>query len=381
MRLGLVIYGDLEQRTGGYLYDRKLVAYLRSQGDQVEIVSLPRRSYPIQLLDNFSRSLKDRLLALQVDVLLQDELNHPSLIRLNKDLRRLAAYPLVAIVHHLRSSEEHLSLLKFFYRQIERNYLRTLDGFIYNSRATQDSVEALLASSGDRRPPHTLANPAGDQFSPDITPAEISARCRQGGALRLFFAGNLIPRKGLHVLIEALAQLDGENFRLEVAGSPDADRGYSRQMRRLVETKGLSEAVAFLGPLDDGQMTAHMRSNHVVVIPSTYEGFGIAYLEGMGFGLPAIGSTAGGAVEIIRPGANGFLITPGDSATLARYLHELHHNRQRLLEMSLAAYDHYRRQPTWEQSMAGVRQFLAGTNFPARSPAPGNLGAERKGEN
>jgi glycosyltransferase involved in cell wall biosynthesis len=235
--------------------------------------------------------------------------------------------------------------------------------------------------SDARQVPSTLAYPAGDQFSPEITVDEITARCRQGGALRLFFAGNLIPRKGLHVLIEALAQLKGEDFCLEVAGRLDADRGYSRLMRRLVETKGLSEPVAFLGLLDDHQMAAHMRTSHVLVIPSAYEGFGIAYLEGMGFGLPAIGTAAGGSAEIIRPGENGFLITPGDSTTLARYLHELHHNRQRLLEMSLAAYEHYRRQPTWEQSMAGVRQFLAGASFPTRQPALESLGVERKGEN
>jgi hypothetical protein len=45
MRLGLVIYGSLNTFSGGYLYDRKLVEHLRRAGDEVEIVSLPQRSY------------------------------------------------------------------------------------------------------------------------------------------------------------------------------------------------------------------------------------------------------------------------------------------------------------------------------------------------
>jgi glycosyltransferase involved in cell wall biosynthesis len=373
MRLGLVIYGDLEQQTGGYLYDRKLVGYLQSQGDQVEIISLPKRSYPMLLLDNFSRHLKTRLLGLQVDILLQDELNHPSLFLLNKILRNRVDYPLVAIVHHLRSSEDHPRWLKPLYRWIERRYLQPLDGFIYNSHATQHSVEKLFPPREGDQLPYKVAYPGGDQWSPQISAGEIASRCHQSGPLRLFFAGNLIPRKGLHVLIESLEQLGRADFHLEVAGSLEADPSYSRAMRRLAEAKGLTATVTFLGSLSGQDFVAHLRTSHVTVIPSNYEGFGIVYLEGMGFGLPAIGSTAGGATEIIQPSVNGFLITPGDSTTLARYLHELTDNRQRLLEMSLAAYHHYQRQPTWEQSMGSVRQFLASASFPSQRPSSKTL--------
>ena len=52
MKLGLVIYGSLDTVSGGYLYDRKLAEYLRAQGDEVEIISLPWRSYAAHLTDN-----------------------------------------------------------------------------------------------------------------------------------------------------------------------------------------------------------------------------------------------------------------------------------------------------------------------------------------
>ena len=52
MRIGLVIYGALDTLSGGYLYDRKLVEYLRAQDDAVEIISLPWRNYAAHLTDN-----------------------------------------------------------------------------------------------------------------------------------------------------------------------------------------------------------------------------------------------------------------------------------------------------------------------------------------
>ena len=81
MRIGLVIYGTLETQSGGYLYDRRLVAHLRAAGDEVEILSLPWRNYAAHLGDSFSRAWAERLRAARVDELLEDELNHPSLLR------------------------------------------------------------------------------------------------------------------------------------------------------------------------------------------------------------------------------------------------------------------------------------------------------------
>ena len=87
MRVGLIIYGHLDIRSGGYLYDRKLVAALRARGDEVAVLSLPWRNYGRHLLDNWDRRLLANARASQLDVLLQDELNHPSLVWQNARLR------------------------------------------------------------------------------------------------------------------------------------------------------------------------------------------------------------------------------------------------------------------------------------------------------
>ncbi|HNK64333.1 MAG TPA: glycosyltransferase, partial [Anaerolineales bacterium] len=96
----------------------------------------------------------------------------------------------------------------------------------------------------------------------------------------------------------------------------------------------------------------------VLVVPSSYEGFGIVYLEGMGFGLPAIGTSLGAAKEVIEDGVTGFIIQPGDAQGLADRLQVLAEKRDLLLQMSLAARSRYLRQPKWGQTAHQIREFL-----------------------
>ena len=88
MNIGLVIYGSLDLVSGGYLYDRLLVDHLRKRGARVEILSLPRRNYWRHLADNFSRRLPRAVEAMSPDLLLQDELYHPSLFHTNRRLKK-----------------------------------------------------------------------------------------------------------------------------------------------------------------------------------------------------------------------------------------------------------------------------------------------------
>ncbi len=221
MRVGLVIYGSLDTRSGGYLYDRKLVSHLQAQGDDVNIFSLPWRSYPGLLLQNFSPAWRRRLQSAAIDILIEDELNHPSLFQLNALLRRNASFPIVSIVHHLRSDESHPRWLLPLYRAVERRYLQSVDAFVCNSRATLTSVQRLSGSAQ----PAVVAYPGRDA-APDLDAAAISARAQQPGPLRLLFVGNLIPRKGLHDVLSAMAQLPAQTCILTVVGDQAVDQDY-----------------------------------------------------------------------------------------------------------------------------------------------------------
>jgi glycosyltransferase involved in cell wall biosynthesis len=355
MRVGLIIYGSLDTISGGYLYDRQLVQYLRGCGDTVEIFSLPGRNYARHLADNLSGQLWQQLRSAQLDVLLQDELNHPSLLRLNRRLRGRVSYPVVSIVHHLRSSELHAPGAQEFYRWIEQRYLASVDALICNSETTRRAVSDALDRSDLAR--SVVAYPGGDRLTSTLTSDAIRQRASQAGPLRLVFVGNLIRRKGLLVLLEALLKLPHGTCQLIAVGDANVDALYMRVVYHLLMVTQLAD-VTLTGAVDDADLAAILAQGDVLVVPAEYEGFGIVYLEGMNFGLPAIGTTCGGAREIIADGVNGYLVPPNDPAAVADCLMSLAANRAKLAQMSLAARERFLAHPGWNDSMASVRQAL-----------------------
>ena len=363
MRIGLLIYGSLDTLSGGYLYDRELVKHLRLAGDTVEIVALPWRSYPAHLADNLSVRLHRRLRELRVDILLQDELNHPSLALVNRRLQRhQPRYPLISIVHHLRSSEQHPRWLLPLYRAVERAYLRTVDGFIFNSRTTRQAVAGLRGERENLAPlGSVIAYPAADHLPvPDERAAEelISARENSPGPLRILFVGNLIPRKGLHHLIAALTRLPRADWRLDVIGDGTVDGAYAAAVRKQISAASLDGNIRLHGRVSDGEMARQYSAAHLLAVPS-YEGFGIVYLEAMAFGLPALASVHGGGGEIVEHGVNGMTIEPADVDGFAAQLSALAGNRERLAALGRNARRRFESHARWTDSAAAVREYLA----------------------
>jgi glycosyltransferase involved in cell wall biosynthesis len=384
VRIGLIVYGGLDTVSGGYLYDRMLVRQLEGRGDRVEVISLPWRSFGTHLLDNASVDLFDQLIETPYDLLLQDELNHASLAWLNHRIRDRVSYPIISIVHHLRSYEERPPWQNALARWVERRYLRSVDGFVFNSQATRQAVEALAG----RTKPAIVAHPAGDRLSPAVTPAQIRARAETPGPLRLIFVGNLIPRKGLHTLLSALEPVAASSWRLTVIGSHEREPSYARGIRHYVDRAGLGERVTFLGLVSDADLAACLADSHLLVGPSSYEGFGIVYLEGMGFGLPCIASQAGGGKEVVTHGRDGFLVAGADRGGLAEHVEQLHRDRTELVAMSLAARERYEAHPTWSVATDRIRNFLRGIHThwgefdgpSAASPAGRDPGYRRRAD-
>ncbi len=367
MRVGLTLYGGLDGQSGGFRYDRKLVEGLRAAGDTVEVVSLPWRSYPRGLADALSPSVRDRL-AVDVDVMLQDELAHPSLVGVNRAL----SYPVVSVVHHLRASEP--SRVAPLYRAVERRYLATVDGAVCNSHATRGAVRETGGPPADRT---VVAPPAGDRFDPGVDEREIADRAHEG-PLRVAFVGNVEPRKGLDTLVEGVARLD-EPWELTAVGR-HRDDSYVRAVRQRVEATGTAGRVRLAGRLPDQDLADVLRRSHVLAVPSRYEGFGIVYLEGMSFGLPAVATTAGGARTVVEDGETGYLVDPDDPAAVGRALAALAGDRDRLARMGRAARRRHDRHPDWTETTARVRSLLravAATDGPdgAAAAAVGTDGA------
>jgi glycosyltransferase involved in cell wall biosynthesis len=313
----------------------------------VEVISIPTRPPGVGLRDNLDPRLLRRLLELDADVLLQDELNHPSLCLLNERLRRSSGLPIVPIVHHLSCLAERRPSRAARHRAMERRYLSSADGFIFNSWATRSSVRALVPGAEG-----AVAHPGKEHVVPGVRSAPRS------GPLRVLYLGNILPHKGLDVLVRAAALLPPSSVRLDVAGAA-LDPDYLLTVGRLVASAGLAPSARFHGRLEDRERDELMLRSDVLALPSYHEGYGLVLVEAMAAGLPVIAPASGGAREIVTHGREGFLVRGGDTEGIASALRELLDPGRRA-EMSARARRRFDRLPSWSTEMERARAYLLG---------------------
>ncbi len=134
---------------------------------------------------------------------------------------------------------------------------------------------------------------------------------------RILFAGGIFPRKGVHVLIEALRILWGDghrNVELRIAGQA-ADPRHAEGLRATIAELGLP--AAFLGHLAQDRLAREMRLADVFVLPSLSEGLGRVLFEAQLCGALVIGANVGGIPDLVEDGQTGLLVPAGDAAALA----------------------------------------------------------------
>jgi glycosyltransferase involved in cell wall biosynthesis len=141
----------------------------------------------------------------------------------------------------------------------------------------------------------------------------------EAGAPCLFVAAALIERKGIDVLLEAVARLATEQLHptLWIAGEGPR-RG---ALERLMRVRGLEDQVHFLGPRDD--VADLLAACDVFVLPSRLEGLGVSALEAMALGRPVVASRVGGLAEAVVHERTGLLVPPEDAAALCAGLARL----------------------------------------------------------
>ena len=359
---GIVVYGDLNPRSGGYRYDRELADHLLERGWKLEVVSLPERSWSPPAVS--APGLVARLEA--CDIVVVDAYCAPSVYCTIRGLET----PVVALVHYLRSaagSDEHREWVD---RAVERAFLSAADAFVYNSEPIRSAVEQLCdgdGPAGDRGEtvstpdatvagsPAIVAPPAGDRLG--NAPA-FTTDGPQPDPFRVVAVGTVTPRKGIDTLVRGLSRLEGVDWRLQVVGDTTAEPGYTAELRALADRLDVAESVTFAGRVSDAALRTALRRAHVLAVPSRYEPFGIVYVEGMAFGLPAIASAHGGASDVVNE-ENGALVPPEDPDAVAAAIEPLATDSARLARASHAARETAAAHPTWADTCDQIRRFLA----------------------
>jgi glycosyltransferase involved in cell wall biosynthesis len=306
------------------------------------------RSYSYHLSDSYSPSVRERI-DQSVDVLLQDELCHPSLWRHNEQLREPSV--IVSLVHLLRTNTSIPWWQRPLVKGIERRYLDSVDGLVCNSIPTREDASALANTS----PPSVVAPPSTDRLPVEGTHAHIDQRSEER-PLRLLFVGNVVRRKGLDTLVDGLARLRAD-WTLTVIGDLAVEPDFVESVRAQVAAHALDDRVTFLGQVDDETLASELERSHVLAMPSRHEPFGMVYLEAMAAGVVPLATSAGGATDLVTHDETGLVVPPEDTGAIATTLSGVAADRDRLRELALAARRRYEAHPTWEASMDRIRTF------------------------
>ena len=153
----------------------------------------------------------------------------------------------------------------------------------------------------------------------------------------VLFLGRLGKRKGTYVLLEAIRKLN-ETLPVDVKFYLCGD-GEVEEVKKKVKEMGITQRIAHIGWIDGQQKKNFMAQSMMNVLPSYNEGLPMTILETMAHGIPNISTNIASIPEVLHDGENGFLITPGDTATLYDRILCLSTNTELRMELSRKSYE------------------------------------------
>ncbi|WP_423820521.1 glycosyltransferase family 4 protein [Salinisphaera sp. SPP-AMP-43] len=348
--LPMIVAGDPEQYTGGYIYDARIAAALTEAGCPVERIGLAGR-FP-EADPTAASAMHDALADLAdgttviIDGLALGGL--PNVIA--EHAGRLI---LVALIHHPLADESGIDeVLAARLYDSERQALAQVAHVVVTSRFI---AQRLIDGYGVAKQRLDIVEPGLDKPS--------TARRPDAAVPRLLCVASLIPRKGHTILIDALARIAKQHWHCDCIGDLDRDPDCVAEARRAIAAHQLNERIELLGSRPPASLSAAYQSAHLFVLPSYYEGYGMVITEALAHGLPVV-TTTGGALADTLPNDAGIAVPPGDAQALADALQYLLSDAAAYAELAAGARRAGQTLPGWSdagQRFAAVLNRMATT--------------------
>ncbi|NBB72031.1 MAG: glycosyltransferase [Alphaproteobacteria bacterium] len=322
----------LEQATGGYAYDRRIVEHLREAGWNVEIAELPPgfpapNAAELAATERWLESL-DPAVPVVIDGLAFGALGHIA-PAFRERLR------LVALVHHPLADETGLDqATRERLRDGEMLALRAARGVVVTSPFTAHRLDAFGVPPGRIR-----------VVEPGVDPRPLARG--SGGVPTLLCVASYTRRKGHDVLLAALDRLRDRHWRLICAGVRGLDPAFEAEVETLARSFG--DRVELRARQSDTTLQALYATADLFTLASHYEGYGMVFAEAIAAGLPIV-ATAGGASRDTIPHAAARLVGPGDVTALAEALGDLLDRPERRRELAREARRARGRQRGWPEA-------------------------------
>jgi len=340
-RCFFVIPGNINTLTGGYGYDRRLLAGLRARGLDITHLALPA-GFPAP--DTHARAAAASLLSSLPDssVVVVDGLAFGVLdAEMAPHATRLR---FIALCHHPLALETGISAA-----DSERMHLQE-QGALAHSRAivvTSPETQRILCEQfGQQREHITVAVPGTDRHG--------FAACTGDPPLLLSVA-TLTRRKAHDVLIGALSALRDLPWQARFVGGGEFDPAWAAHLKALVVQHGLQQRITFVGALQD--LREEYQQADLFVLPSLFEGYGMVFAEALATGLPIVAASAG-AVPGVVPASAGILVEPGSIDALQSALQRVLINAALRRELQQGARTAAAILPTWEAAARTVHEVI-----------------------
>lgn len=334
LRIAWIIYGSLDQISGGYIYDRLVVEELRRAGDTVTVISLEPGATELPPIS-----------AADFDVLVGDELCFGELLPL---FQRAEAPRRVLLIHHLTAWEHPPGAQREQLLSLEKSVIQAADVCVATSHVTADRLHAEQLA----RRVH-VAEPGADRMARPQTAGQEPS----GARLRLLFIGNLLRRKRVLELCEAFGSLSTSSVELVLVGA-ELEPDYAGDVRRCVEQQGVRDRVRFLGALAASEVAEQLALADALVLPSALEGYGMVLSEALWASVPVIAARVGAAEQLVNLTGAGLLYEPDDDAALGASLGAFVADSQLRWRLRHAAWQAAEVLPRWRDTALALRATL-----------------------
>ena len=337
--------GDLETVTGGYVYDRRIIAELGTRGWRTQALALgegfPRPSAPVRAQAEAALAALSPAVPIVVDGLAFGVLPEAA-------ERLRVTHRLVALVHHPLALETGLDDAEAAaLRASERVALACARRVVATSEATARLLAADFGVPAERL---AVVRPGTDR-------AELPRRKQQAETFTILSVGSVVPRKGHDVLVAALARLTDLPWRLIIVGDRTRSPQTTQQLDTEIARLDLGSRISFAGVVAPTRLRAFYAKADLFVLASHFEGYGMAYSEAIAHGVPVVGSLAAAIPETV-PADAGVLLPPGDVDAVARTLRRLIENPAERETLAAGARAAAARFPSWEDSARLFAQVL-----------------------
>jgi glycosyltransferase involved in cell wall biosynthesis len=337
------IPGDLDSKTGGYLYDRNLIEALRAERHDVEVLGIgdsfpdPSPTDQAAALDTLQAVPPDRPIV--VDGLLYGALP-------TEGLARIPA-PMIALLHHPLGFEPGLTPAR----------ARAL--------IAREDANLRLAAHVIVPSPH-VARLLTEEFAvaedrisvalPGFPRPEVRNLPKDDPPL-ILSVGLICARKGHDVLLEALARINDLDWQAAIVGLVQ-DSTLATSLQARCRASGLADRIRFTGCVTDAELQTLYARASLFALATRYEGYGMAFGEAMLNGLPII-TCAAGAVPDTVPATAGILVPPDDPVRFADALRSVLSDPARRAALGQGAQRAGLALPTWSDTASIMANALS----------------------